>query len=100
MQLTNYERETILNFNEGEATASVYTHSAALRRKLERLAKEHPEDCRLHQVSHDGQAAEFYIPKGWIKIIPPRKRSPLTEEQKQQQREQLARARLARAQNS
>lgn len=38
-KLTNYERETILNFNEGEDTMSVYTHNKALRRKLEQLAR-------------------------------------------------------------
>lgn len=32
--LTNYERETIINFNEGENTASVYTHNKKLRRRL------------------------------------------------------------------
>lgn len=31
MRLTNYERETIINFNEGEDTASVYTHNSTLR---------------------------------------------------------------------
>ena len=25
--LSNYERETIINFNEGEDTASIYTHN-------------------------------------------------------------------------
>ena len=29
--LSNYEKETIINFNEGEDTASVYTHNQALR---------------------------------------------------------------------
>lgn len=72
MNLTNYERETILNFNEGEDTASIYTHSRALRRKLDKLASDRPDDCKLHCVSRDGQALEFHIPKKWIKISPPR----------------------------
>lgn len=66
--LTNYERETIINFNAGEATASVYTHNKELRRKLEKLAQERPGDCRLFKVSHFDQAVEYYIPKSWIKI--------------------------------
>lgn len=93
MALSNYERETILNFNEREDTASIYTHNKAMRHKLERLAKERPGECRMYQPSHDGQSAEFYIPKGWIRINPPRVATPLTEEQKQQRREQLAKAR-------
>ena len=72
MNLTNYERETILNFNDADDTASVYTHSRAHRRKLDKLSADRPKDCKLFRVSRDGQAAEFYIPKGWIKISPPR----------------------------
>lgn len=85
--LSNYERETIINYNEGEDTASVYTHNKALRRKLERLAQERPDDCRLFKVSHGDQAVEYYIPKSWVKITPTR---ILSEEQK------AARAAIAR----
>lgn len=71
-KLTRYEQETIINFNEGEETASIYTHNKALRRKLEKLAQERPEDCRLFKVSHGDQAVEYYIPKSWVKITPTR----------------------------
>lgn len=93
MNLTNSERETILNFNESEDTASVYTHSRALRRKLDKLSADRPEECRLVKTCHDGQATEFCVPKNWIRINPPRKGTPLTEIQRQQRREQLAKAR-------
>ena len=72
MNLTRYEQETIINFNEEEKTASVYTHNGTMRRRLEQLAQERPEDCRLFKTCHDGQAIEYYIPKNWIKIRPPR----------------------------
>ena len=36
--MTRLEQETIINFNEAEATATIYTHNAALCRKLEALA--------------------------------------------------------------
>ena len=42
------------------------------RSRLEQLAQERPEDCRLVKTCHDGQAVEYYIPKSWIKIRPPR----------------------------
>lgn len=71
-KLTNYERETIINFNEGEDTASIYTHKKSLRRRLEQLAQERPEKCRLHKVSHWGEAVEYYVPKSWVKITPTR----------------------------
>ncbi len=89
MNLTRYEQETIINFNEEEKTASVYTHNGTLRRRLEQLAQERPEDCRLFKTCHDGQAVEYIVPKSWLRINPPRVAAPLTEEQRQQRREQL-----------
>lgn len=70
------ERETIINFNEAEATASVYTYNGALRRRLEKLAEERPEECKM---IGSGQAADYIIPKGWIKINPTRQ---MSEEQR------------------
>ena len=58
MNLTRYEQETIINFNEEEKTASVYTHNGPLRRRLEQMAQERPKDCRLFKTWHDGQAVE------------------------------------------
>lgn len=72
MDLSLYEQETIINFCEEEKTAGIYTHNKPLRRKLESLALDRPEDCRLVRVSHDGRAADYIIPKAWVKIIPPR----------------------------
>lgn len=89
-KLSLYEQETIINFNEEEKTAGVYTHNKALIRKLEKLAQEHTEECRLEKVSHWGQAVDYVIPKSWIRIHPPRVAAPLTEEQKQKRREHLA----------
>lgn len=88
LRLSNYERETIINFNEGENAASVYTHNKALRHRLKQLAQEHPEDCRLFRTVHRDQAVEYYIPKAWIKIHPTRKISDA-------QREALKKARIA-----
>lgn len=90
MNLSLYEQETHINFNEEERTASVYTHNRALRRKLEQLAQQRPEECRLTKTSHDGKAVDYIIPKDWIRIYPPRVAAPLTEEQKQKRREHLA----------
>ena len=38
MKLTRYEKETIINFNEAEATANIYTHNGGLNRQLGALA--------------------------------------------------------------
>lgn len=95
MNLTRYEQETIINFNEEETTASIYTHNKALRRKLAKLAQDKPGECKLVRTSHDEKAADYTIPKAWIRVHPPRVSTPLTEEQKQQRREHLATLRKA-----
>ena len=66
MELSLYERETIINYNEVEPTASIYTHNKALRRTLDKLAQERPEDCRIDRVSHEGYATDYIIPKVWV----------------------------------
>lgn len=94
MNLSLFERETIINYNEGEPTASVYTHNRALRRTLDKLAQERPEDCRVDKESHEGAAADYIIPKAWVKIRPPRIAS---EAQKAASRAAAAKSKLARA---
>ena len=91
--LTNYERETILNFNEGEETMSVYTHNKALRRKLEQLTQDRPEECRLYRVTHWNEAVEYFIPKSWVHIYPPRQ---ISEDQRAAMAARLKKANLRR----
>lgn len=70
--LTKYEQETIINFNEKEGTASVYTYNPTLQQKLERLAQERPQECVLDEARDYSGALVCAIPKRWIKITPPR----------------------------
>lgn len=42
MKLTNIEKETILNFNEGEEIASLYTYNQKLQKRFDALAAEFP----------------------------------------------------------
>lgn len=72
MNLSLYEQETIINFNEADSTASVYTHNRALIRRLDKLAEERPGDCHREKTSHDGKAVDYIIPKAWVKVKPPR----------------------------
>ena len=51
MNMARYEQETIINFNEEEKTAGIYTHNKVLRQKLAALARDRPEDCRLVKAS-------------------------------------------------
>ena len=93
MELSLYERETIINYNEGEPTANIYTHNKALRRTLDKLAQQRPEDWRVDRVGHGGAAADYTIPKAWVKIRPPRVAS---EAQKAASRRAAEKAQLAR----
>ena len=78
MTLTKVEQETIVLFNEAEATASVYTHNAALQRILLELCQSHPAQASRTEDNGNG-GLTFEIPKKWVKIAPPR---ALSEAQK------------------
>ena len=93
MELSRYEQETIINFNEADSTASVYTHNKALLRKLDKLAQDRPGDCHREKASHDGKAVDFIISKSWVRITPSRQ---LSDAEKAQRREAVKKANLAR----
>lgn len=63
MSLSRYEQETIINFNEEEKTATVYTMNKSLIRKLERIEAERPEECKAQQKDADGLAVTYIVPK-------------------------------------
>ena len=75
MRLTNIERETIINFNEAERTASVYTCNEALKRQLLELCRSHPDQVCQTAANADG-GLTFVLPKKWLKVSPPRKPTP------------------------
>ncbi len=93
MSLSRYEQETIVNFNEEERTASIYTHNKALARKLAKLAQERSEECRLEKTTRDGAAVQYTVPKKWVKVSPPK---AVTEAQREAARERAKKSNLAR----
>lgn len=94
--MTRLEQETIINFNEAEAAATIYTHNAALCRKLEALADQRPEEAKRGRSFPDG-GREYTIPKRWVKV----NAGPiLTEEERERRRERAKATRKAQlAQN-
>ena len=44
MKLSKYEQETIINFNEEETEASIYTHNAKLKERLKMMAEKYPSE--------------------------------------------------------
>lgn len=71
MKIPLLEQETVINYNEKEKTASVYTFRKPLIRKLEELTKNRPQEAKLLRTYPDG-AREYEVPKAWVKIHPPR----------------------------
>ena len=57
MKLSLYEQETIILYNQAEATAEVYSHDPRLLEKLRRLAEKYPDQI----VKKDRQT--FTVPK-------------------------------------
>ena len=82
MKLSQYERETIINYNEADKTASIYTHNAALRRRLDQLLKTRPDEIAVERTGDD--YTEYVVPKKWIKVSPPKKVSEETKERARQ----------------
>ncbi len=92
MNMARYEQETIISFNEEEKAAVIYTHNKVLRQKLEALARDRPEDCRLVKVSRSGRAVDYTIPKSWIRIATNR---VLSDAEKIQRRNAINKANFA-----
>ena len=89
--MTRFEVATIIDFNEAEAEANVYTHNAALCRKLEALADQRPEEVKRGRVFKNG-GREYVIPKRWVKVDA----GPiLTEEERERRRERAKATRKA-----
>lgn len=76
MNLSKYEQETIILYNQEEQTASVYTHDPKLLEKLARLTGKYPG-----QVRPDGPN-RYLVPKGCVLI-----REPYSEQRRAAARE-------------
>lgn len=65
MKLSLYEQETIILYNQAEATVEVYTHDSRLLEKLRRLAEKYPDQI----VKKDRQT--FLVPKRCVSVREP-----------------------------
>lgn len=70
MRLTGLEQETIINYNNAENVASVYTCNRHLIAAMDKYTEEYNE-CT---VSRRGEGwSEYSVPKKWVKVKPPKK---------------------------
>lgn len=81
MKLSRYEQETIINFNEEEMMASVYTHNAKLKEKLKKMEASFPDDCSFVSKNSAG-GVSYQISKKLISV-----RMPYSEERRKKDRE-------------
>ena len=75
MRLSNMEKETIINYNQAERTANIYTHNPALKAQLQELCWMYPDQVR-QTAAHDWGGLTFELPKKWLRVKPPRVLSP------------------------
>lgn len=78
MRLTNIEKETILNFNEGEELASLYTYNQTLQKRFNKLAQELPE--LVYRKTNSFGAVTYELPK---KMLILKIQKPLSEAERQ-----------------
>lgn len=62
MKLPRIEQETIILYNEAEATAEVFTYDQKLLTKLERLAVKYPD-----QITRTGER-QYIVPKACVLV--------------------------------
>ena len=80
-KLSSTERETVINYNAGEPTASVFTWDA----KLIAFLESQPDAKRTGTGTHktpDDRYARFEVPKAWVRIKPPHRKNLTAEQRK------------------
>ena len=72
MKLSKYEKETIINCNEAEDTASIYTFNARLKHRLAEFSRKYPLLCRLERSTPEGSVT-YVMDKSRlsIRLVPP-----------------------------
>ena len=77
-KLSKYEKETIINWNEAENLASVYTFNASLKRRLADFSRKYPLLCRLERSTPEGSVT-YVLDKSRLSI---RLQAPYSEERR------------------
>ena len=80
-KLTRYEKETIINFNEGENEAYIFTYNKKWQRHLETVMLLKAEEI------NDVGGKSYTLPKDRIRLPQPKRK--LTDKQKKQLADRL-----------
>ena len=84
MKLSRYERESILNYNAGEQTATLYTRDKAVMRKLDTLVADYPDTYKL--TGQDDISKTYSFPKSYVSYRKPR---AVSTEQRERARQMM-----------
>ncbi len=86
MKLTRYEQETIINFNEQDQMATLYTRDQAVMRKVDALVIEYPDIFKC--IGETDIDKTYEMPKSAVTYRKPRR---LSEEQRKAARDRISR---------
>jgi len=84
MKLSRYEQETIVNYNAGEQTATLYTRDKAVMRKLDTLVFDYPDTYELS--GQDEVSKTYFFPKTYVSYRKPR---AVSTEQRERARQMM-----------
>ena len=84
MKLSRYEQETIVSYNAGEQTATIYTRDKAVMRKLDTLVANFPDTYKL--VKQDEVSKTYSFPKSFVSYRKPR---AVSTEQRERARQMM-----------
>ena len=82
MKLTRYEQETIINFNAGDQTATLYTRDPAIMRKIDALVIEFLDIYKC--IGETDIDKTYEMPKSAVSYRKPRKISNDTRKKMRQ----------------
>lgn len=85
MKLTRYEEETIINFNAGDQTATLYIRDPAIMRKVDALVIEFPDIYKC--IGETDIDKTYEMPKSFVSYRKPRRY--LKNREKRQGREHM-----------
>ena len=84
MKLSRYEQESILNYNAGEQTATLYTRDKAVMRKLDTLVADFSDIYKL--TGQDEVSKTYSFPKSFVSYRKPR---AISTEQRERARQMM-----------
>lgn len=70
MGLSKYEKETVINFNDAEKIVYLSTSQDYMKRRIKKLAEEHPNEVKI--MSEDQYTVIAELPKKYVRVSPPR----------------------------